>query len=119
MPTSNAHREHSVGHWPPVPQDFTGTMPLPATGGYEWSRSGFLWRKTDARIQFQSGKRVLVVTANQRMNRGKFSPNKVGSEWSELVSRQIALPKFFFSQGPAVHETSTNLHGTDIEAPAR
>lgn len=69
--------EHSVG-LEPIRKNFTGTMPMPGDGGYEWAG----WVPLQALPhQFNPG-RGFVVTANQRMIPQNFS-YKVGFEWAE------------------------------------
>jgi penicillin amidase len=69
--------EHSVG-MAPVRKNFTGTMPLPGDGAYEWSG----WVPVpELPHQFNPDK-GFVVTANQRMTADNF-PYKIGFEWSE------------------------------------
>ncbi len=69
--------EHSVG-MEPVRKNFTGTMPVPGEGGYEWA--GWV-PVTELPHQFNP-ERGFVVTANQRMTGKEFAYN-VGFEWSE------------------------------------
>ncbi len=69
--------EHSVG-MEPIRKNFTGTMPMPGDGGYEWAG----WvpvRALPHQFNPQSG---FAVTANQRMIPENF-PYKVGYEWAE------------------------------------
>lgn len=69
--------EHSVG-MEPIRKNFTGTIPMPGDGGYEWAG----WVPLQALPhQFNPG-RGFVVTANQRMVPENFS-YKVGFEWAE------------------------------------
>jgi penicillin amidase len=69
--------EHSVG-MEPVRKNFTGTMPLPGAGGYEWSG----WVPVPELPHQFNPEKGFVVTANQRMTAENF-PYKVGFEWSE------------------------------------
>ena len=69
--------EHSVG-MAPIRKNFTGTMPLPGGGGYEWT--GWV-PVSDLPHQLNPGL-GFVVTANQRMIPDNFSYN-VGFEWTE------------------------------------
>jgi penicillin amidase len=69
--------EHSVG-MEPIRKNFTGTMPMPGDGGYEWAG----WvpvRDLPHQFNPQHG---FAVTANQRMIPENF-PYKVGFEWAE------------------------------------
>lgn len=69
--------EHSVG-MEPIRKNFTGTMPVPGDGGYEWAG----WvpvRDLPHQFNPQGG---FAVTANQRMIPEDFS-YKVGFEWAE------------------------------------
>jgi penicillin G amidase len=69
--------EHSVG-MEPIRQNFTGTMPMPGDGGYEWSG----WVPLQALPHQFNPPSGFVVTANQRMIPEDF-PYKVGFEWAE------------------------------------
>jgi penicillin G amidase len=69
--------EHSVG-MAPIRKNFTGTMPLPADGGYEWTG----WVPVPELPHQFNPERGFVVTANQRMTPEDFSYN-VGFEWTE------------------------------------
>ena len=69
--------EHSVG-MAPIRKNFTGTMPLPGAGGYEWTG----WVPVLALPHQFNPDRGFVVTANQRMTPKDFSYN-VGFEWTE------------------------------------
>ena len=69
--------EHSVG-MEPIRKNFTGTMPMPGDGGYEWAG----WVPVpDLPHQFNP-QRGFAVTANQRMIPEDF-PYRVGFEWAE------------------------------------
>ena len=69
--------EHSVG-LEPIRKNFTGTMPVPGDGGYEWA--GWVpLRELPHQFNPQRG---FAVTANQRMIPENF-PYKVGFEWAE------------------------------------
>ncbi|MFY9528598.1 MAG: penicillin acylase family protein [Candidatus Acidiferrales bacterium] len=69
--------EHSVG-MAPIRKNFTGTIPEPGDGGFEWAG----WVPTqDLPHQFNP-ERGFVVTANQRMIPEDFA-YKVGHEWAE------------------------------------
>jgi penicillin G amidase len=68
--------EHSVGI-EPVRKNWTGLIPEPGDGGYEWDR----WVPTsELPHQFNPG-RGFIVTANQKMIPQNY-PYKVGYEWS-------------------------------------
>ncbi len=69
--------EHSVG-MEPIRKNFTGTMPMPGDGGYEWA--GWVPVR-DLPHQFNP-QRGFALTANQRMIPEDF-PYKVGFEWAE------------------------------------
>jgi penicillin G amidase len=69
--------EHSVG-MAPIRQNFTGTMPLPGDGDYEWAG----WVPVPELPHQFNPDRGFVVTANQRMTPENFS-YKVGFEWAE------------------------------------
>ena len=69
--------EHSVG-LEPIRRNFTGTMPMPGDGGYEWAG----WVPLQALPHQFNPRRGFVVTANQRMVPENFS-YKVGFEWAE------------------------------------
>jgi penicillin amidase len=69
--------EHSVG-MAPIRKNFTGMMPLPGDGGFEWSG----WVPVPQLPHQFNPDRGFVVTANQRMIAENF-PYKVGFEWTE------------------------------------
>ena len=69
--------EHSVG-MEPIRKNFTGTIPMPGDGGYEWAG----WVPLQALPHQFNPQRGFVVTANQRMIPENFS-YKVGFEWAE------------------------------------
>lgn len=69
--------EHSVG-MEPIRKNFTGTMPEPGDGGYEWAG----WVPVPELPHQLNPKRGFAVTANQRMIPEDY-PYKVGFEWSE------------------------------------
>lgn len=69
--------EHSVG-MAPIRKNFTGTMPAPGDGGYEWAA----WIPVPELPHQFNPERGFVVTANQRMTPENF-PYKVGYEWVE------------------------------------
>jgi penicillin amidase len=69
--------EHSVG-MVPIRKNFTGTMPLPGEGGYEWAG----WVPVPELPHEFNPARGFVVTANQRMTPDNF-PYNVGFEWVE------------------------------------
>src|SRR6202023_2941174 len=59
--------EHSVG-MAPIRKNFTGTMPLPGAGGYEWSG----WVPVPELPHEFNPEKGFVVTANQRMTADSF-----------------------------------------------
>jgi penicillin amidase len=69
--------EHSVG-MEPIRKNFTGTMPEPGDGGYEWAG----WVPVSELPHQFNPERGFVVTANQRMIPEDY-PFKVGFEWAE------------------------------------
>lgn len=69
--------EHSVG-MEPIRKNFTGTMPEPGDGGYEWAG----WVPVPELPHQFNPERGFAVTANQRMIPEDY-PYKVGFEWSE------------------------------------
>jgi penicillin G amidase len=69
--------EHSVGS-APVRRNWTGTLPEPGDGGYEWAG----WVPLPELPHQYNPQRGFVVTANQRMIPENF-PYKVGFEWAE------------------------------------
>lgn len=69
--------EHSVG-MAPVRKNFTGTMPVPGAGGFEWAG----WVPVPELPHQFNPERGFVVTANQRMTGKDFAYN-VGYEWIE------------------------------------
>lgn len=69
--------EHSVG-MEPIRKNFTGTMPEPGDGGFEWAG----WVPVPELPHQFNPERGFVVTANQRMIPEDY-PYKVGFEWSE------------------------------------
>lgn len=69
--------EHSVG-MEPIRKNFTGTMPMPGDGGYEWAG----WVPVPDLPHQANPQRGFAVTANQRMIPEDF-PYKVGFEWAE------------------------------------
>ena len=69
--------EHSVGS-APVRHNWTGTLPEPGDGGYEWAG----WVPVPELPHVYNPQKGFVVTANQRMIPEDF-PYKVGFEWTE------------------------------------
>lgn len=69
--------EHSVG-MAPIRKNFTGTMPAPGEGGYEWAG----WVPVLELPHQFNPERGFVVTANQKMTEKDFTYN-VGFEWTE------------------------------------
>ncbi|HSB74001.1 MAG TPA: penicillin acylase family protein, partial [Terriglobales bacterium] len=69
--------EHSVG-LEPIRKNFSGTLPVPGDGGYEWAG----WVPLQALPHQFNPTRQFVVTANQRMIPEDF-PYRVGYEWAE------------------------------------
>lgn len=69
--------EHSVG-MEPIRKNFTGTLPMPGDGGYEWAG----WVPVRALPHQFNPPSGFAVTANQRMIPENF-PYKVGYEWAE------------------------------------
>lgn len=69
--------EHSVG-LEPLRKNWTGLMPEPGDGGYEWGS----WIATSELPHQFNPERGFVVTANQKMIPANF-PYKVGYEWTE------------------------------------
>jgi penicillin G amidase len=69
--------EHSVG-MAPIRKNFTGTMPVPGEGAYEWAG----WVPVPELPHQFNPERGFVVTANQRMTGKDFAYN-VGFEWLE------------------------------------
>jgi penicillin G amidase len=68
--------EHSVG-LEPVRRNWTGLMPEPGDGGYEWGR----WIPTSELPHQFNPEKGFIATANQRMIPESY-PYKVGFEWS-------------------------------------
>lgn len=68
--------EHSVG-MEPVRKNWTGLLPVPGNGGYEWAG----WVPVSQLPHQFNPRRGFVVTANQRMIPEDF-PYKVGFEWA-------------------------------------
>ena len=69
--------EHSVG-LEPVRKNWTGLMPEPGTGGYEWGN----WIPTSELPHQYNPERGFIATANQKMIPENY-PYKVGYEWTE------------------------------------
>jgi penicillin G amidase len=69
--------EHSVG-MAPIRKNFTGTVPVPGEGRYEWEG----WIPVPELPHQFNPERGFVVTANQRMTGKDFAYN-VGYEWIE------------------------------------
>ena len=68
--------EHSVG-LEPIRKNWTGLMPEPGDGGYEWGN----WIPTSALPHQFNPEKGFIATANQRMIPENY-PYKVGFEWS-------------------------------------
>jgi len=108
--------EHSVG-MAPVRKNFTGTMPLPGTGGYEWSG----WVPVAELPHQFNPEKGFVVTANQRMTAENF-PYKVGFEWSEPYrANRITevLAKAAHDGHKLTREDMEHLQGDVVSMPAR
>ena len=108
--------EHSVG-MAPVRKNFTGTMPLPGAGGYEWSG----WVPVPELPHQFNPEKGFVVTANQRMTADNF-PYKVGFEWSEpfRANRITELLSQAASSGHKLtREDMQHLQGDVVSMPAR
>src|SRR6202790_1084867 len=108
--------EHSVG-MEPVRKNFTGTMPLPGAGGYEWSG----WVPVPELPHQYNPEKGFVVTANQRMTAKNF-PYKVGFEWSEpyranRITEVIA--KAAHDGHKLTREDMEHLQGDVVSMPAR
>ena len=69
--------EHSVG-LEPVRTNWTGLMPEPGAGGYEWGN----WIPTSELPHQYNPARGFIATANQKMIPENY-PFKVGYEWTE------------------------------------
>jgi penicillin G amidase len=69
--------EHSVG-LEPLRKNWTGLMPEPGEGGYEWGN----WIPTSELPHEFNPERGFVATANQKMIPENY-PYKVGYEWTE------------------------------------
>lgn len=69
--------EHSVG-LEPVRKNWTGLMPEPGTGGYEWEN----WIPTSELPHQYNPERGFIASANQKMIPENY-PYKVGFEWTE------------------------------------
>jgi penicillin G amidase len=69
--------EHSVG-LEPLRKNFTGLMPEPGTGGYEWGP----WIPTSELPHQFNPERGFIASANQKMIPDKY-PYKVGYEWTD------------------------------------
>jgi penicillin amidase len=69
--------EHSVG-LEPVRKNWTGLMPEPGAGGYEWGN----WIPTSELPHTFNPERGFIATANQKMIPENY-PYKVGYEWTE------------------------------------
>jgi penicillin amidase len=108
--------EHSVG-MAPVRKNFTGTMPLPGAGGYEWSG----WVPVPELPHQLNPEKGFVVTANQRMTADNF-PYKVGFEWSEpyRVNRITeVLAKAVHEGHKLTLEDMQHLQSDVVSMPAR
>lgn len=108
--------EHSVG-MAPVRKNFTGTMPLPGNGGYEWTG----WVPVPELPHQFNPARGFVVTANQRMTAQDF-PYKVGFEWSEPF-RANRITEVLSQSAESGHkltrEDMEHLQGDLTSIPAR
>ena len=85
VPTENivyADAQGNIGEYSagmgPIRRNFTGTIPEPGQGGFEWAG----WVPTEALPHQHNPASGFVVTANQRMIPEDF-PYKVGNEWAE------------------------------------
>jgi penicillin G amidase len=108
--------EHSVG-MEPIRKNFSGTMPVPGDGGFEWS--GWV-PLPDLPHQFNP-KRGFIVTANQRMIPENF-PYKVGFEWAEpyRANRIKEVLSHAVSSGHKLtEEDMEQLQGDVTSLPAR
>jgi penicillin amidase len=108
--------EHSVG-MEPIRKSFTGLMPEPGDGGYEWA--GWV-PVADLPHQFNPS-RGFVVTANQRMIPEDF-PYKVGYEWAEPYrANRITevLSQYATSGHKITKEDMEKLQGDVKSLPAR
>jgi penicillin G amidase len=108
--------EHSVG-MEPIRKNFTGTMPLPGAGGFEWSG----WVPVPELPHQFNPERGFVVTANQRMTADSF-PYKVGFEWSEPYrAKRITevLAKAAHDGHKLTREDMEQLQGDVVSMPAR
>jgi penicillin amidase len=108
--------EHSVG-MAPIRKNFTGTMPLPGAGGYEWSG----WVPVPELPHQFNPERGFVVTANQRMTADNF-PYKIGFEWTEpfRVNRITeVLAKAAHDGHKLTREDMEHLQGDVVSMPAR
>jgi penicillin G amidase len=108
--------EHSVG-MAPIRKNFTGTMPLPGAGGYEWSG----WVPVPELPHQFNPEKGFVVTANQRMTADDF-PYKVGFEWSEPYrANRITevLSQAANDSRKLTREDMEHLQGDVVSLPAR
>ena len=108
--------EHSVG-LEPVRKNFTGTMPVPGDGGYEWAG----WVPVPELPHQFNPERGFVVTANQRMTAENF-PYSVGFEWSEPYrANRITevLSQAAASGHKLTREDMEHLQGDVTSLPAR
>jgi penicillin amidase len=101
----------------PIRKNFTGLMPEPGDGGYEW---GGWVPVTDLPHQFNPS-RGFVVTANQRMIPEDF-PYKVGYEWTEPYrANRITevLSQYATSGRKITKQDMERLQGDVTSVPAR
>jgi penicillin amidase len=108
--------EHSVG-MAPVRKKFTGTMPVPGNGGFEWAG----WVPVSELPHQFNPERGYVVTANQRMTPENFGYN-VGFEWSEPYRAQRiteVLNQAALNGHKLSREDMEQLQGDVTSLPAR
>ena len=108
--------EHSVG-LEPVRKNWTGLMPEPGEGRYEWEN----WIPTSELPHQLNPQRGFIVTANQKMIPENF-PYKVGYEWTEpdrseriteLLTKQVEEKRKF------TLEDMERIQGDVTPLPAR